>query len=346
MKALFIGGTGTISSAISRLAVESGWELFHLNRGNRKGEFKGVTQIECDIRVEEDAVIKDKIEKVLGKGKYFDVVADFIAFVPAHVQKDFNVFNGLCRQFFFISSASAYQKPLSSYLVTESTPLANPLWRYSRDKIACEEFLIEKYRECGFPVTIIRPSHTYDERSIPLGVHGKNGSWQVIKRMIEGKPVIIHGDGTSLWTLTHNSDFARAFVRLMGNIHAIGEAVHITSDESVTWNQIYQIIADALNVRLNAVHVASDFLEACSQGRYDFKGSLLGDKANSVVFDNTKLKRLVPDFCARVRADEGIKMTIANVLGSPKLQDEDAEFDEWCDTVIAAIQGAGDRFKA
>jgi len=340
MKALFIGGTGTISSAISRLAVELGWELYHLNRGSRKGEFAGVTQIECDIRNEDVSSIKEKIRKQAGAVKRFDVVADFIGFVPEHVQKDFDLFNGLCGQYVFISSASAYQKPLSSYLVTESTPLSNPLWRYSRDKIACEELLTQKYRECGFPVTIIRPSHTYDERSVPLGVHGKNGSWQVLKRMLDEKPVIIHGDGTSLWTLTHNDDFARAFVRLAGNIHAIGEAVHITSDESLTWNQIYQIIADALNVQLKAAHVSSEFLDECSGGKYDFKGSLLGDKSNSVVFDNSKLKRLAPGFCAAVRVDEGIRKTIANVLSNPQLQKEDPEFDEWCDRVIAAVQNA------
>jgi nucleoside-diphosphate-sugar epimerase len=340
MKALFIGGTGTISSAISRLAVELGWELYHLNRGSRKGEFAGVTQIECDIRNEDVSSIKEKIQKAAGAVKRFDVVADFIGFVPEHVQKDFNVFNGICGQYIFISSASAYQKPLSSYLVTESTPLSNPLWRYSRDKIACEELLTQKYRECGFPITIVRPSHTYDERSVPLGVHGKNGSWQVLKRMIDGKPVIIHGDGTSLWTMTHNSDFARAFVRLAGNIHAIGEAGHITSDESVTWNQIYQIIADALNVQLKAAHISSEFLDECSGGEYDFKGSLLGDKSNSVVFDNSKLKRLAPGFCAQVRVDEGIRKTITHVLSNPRLQNEDPEFDEWCDRVIAAVQSA------
>ena len=340
MKVLFIGGTGTISSAISRMGLELGWELFHLNRGSRKGEFAEVTQIDCDVRTESASSIREKLEKLIGPGKKFDVAADFIGFVPEHVQKDFDIFNGLCGQYIFISSASAYQKPPSSYLVTESAPLSNPLWGYSRDKIACEEFLIKRYRECGFPVTIVRPSHTYDERSVPLGVHGKNGSWQVIKRMIDGKPVIIHGDGTSLWTLTHNSDFARAFVRLAGNIHAIGEAVHITSDESVTWNQIYQIIAGALNVQLKAAHICSDFLDECSCGQYDFKGSLLGDKSNSVVFDNAKLKRLAPGFFARVRADEGIKKTIANVLAHPQLQKEDAEFDEWCDRVIAAVQNA------
>ena len=336
MKVLFIGGSGIISSAITRLVAKTGWEVYHLNRGNRKGEFENVTHIQCDIRTENDDAVRGKLEKALGGQKRFDVVADFIAFVPDHVQKDFRIFNGLCKQFIFISSASAYQKPLSSYLITESTPLANPYWQYSRDKIACEDFLMQKYRECGFPITIIRPSHTYDERSVPLGVHGSKGSWQVLKRMIEGKQVIIHGDGTSLWTMTHNSDFARAFVRLMGNIHAVGEALHITSDESVTWNQIYQIIADALNVELKAVHIASYFLDEYSGGRYDFRGSLIGDKANTVVFDNTKLKRLVPGFCAVIRIDEGIKMTIANVLTHTELQNEDAEFDEWCDKVIAA----------
>jgi len=195
-----------------------------------------------------------------------------------------------------------------------------------------------QYRECGFPVTIIRPSHTYDERSVPLGVHGNKGSWQVIKRMIEGKPVIIHGDGTSLWTMTHNSDFARAFAGLMGNIHAIGEAVQITSDESLTWNQIYQAIAAVLNVPLKAVYMPSDFLAQCSN--YDFTGGLIGDKANSVVFDNTKLKRLVPGFCAHVRFDQGIRETIAYVLAHKDCQTEDPEFDAWCDRIIAAREKA------
>jgi len=342
MKALFIGGTGTISSAITRHALELGWELYHLNRGNRKTEFAGVRQIECDVRNESASSIKEKLLKIAGAG--FDVAADFIGFVPEHVQKDFEILNGICGQYIYISSASAYQKPLSSYLVSESTPLSNPLWRYSRDKIACEEYLMQKYRESGFPVTIVRPSHTYDERSVPLGVHGKNGSWQVLKRMLDGKEVIIHGDGMSLWTMTHNSDFARAFVRLAGNIHAVGEAVHITSDESVSWNQIYSVIAGALGVRLKAVHIASEFLDECSGGAYDFKGSLLGDKANSVVFDNSKLKRLAPGFCAAVRVDEGIKKTVANVLSNLQLQKEDPEFDEWCDRVISAVKSAQDGF--
>jgi nucleoside-diphosphate-sugar epimerase len=289
--------------------------------------------------------IKEKLIKALGKDKQFDVVVNFIAFVPEHLQKDFDIFNGLCRQYIFISSASAYQKPLSSCFVTESTPLSNPYWQYSRDKIACEDFLNQKYRETGFPVTIVRPSHTYDERKVPIGVHGNNGSWQVLKRMLAGKPVIIHGDGSSLWTLTHNRDFAFAFSRLMGNIHAIGETIHITSDESVTWNQIYQIIACALNVELKAVHVSSSLLADLSDGLYDFRGSLIGDKANSVIFDNSKLKRLVPDFVATKRFDQGVREVIENVLANKELQVEDAEFDKWCDKVIAAMDNAVEAVK-
>jgi len=347
MKVLFIGGTGTISSAITRLSSRLGWEVFLLNRGKRKSEFDGknITHIECDIRAEDEKTVREKLEKAIGRGNKFDSAAEFFAFVPDHVKKDFNILEGLCKQYIFISSASAYQKPLSSYRITEATPLSNPLWQYSRDKIACEEFLMQKYRECGFPITIVRPSHTYDERSVPLGVHGSKGSFQVLKRMMDGKPVIIHGDGTSLWTLTHNSDFASAFVRLMGNIHAIGESVNITSDESVTWNQIYQVIAGALNVPLKAVYAASDFLDECSQSKYDFKGSLLGDKANTVVFDNAKLKQLAPGFCAQVRVDEGIKMTVASVLANKEYQQEDPEFDEWCDKVIASLVLAKTGFK-
>jgi nucleoside-diphosphate-sugar epimerase len=338
MKVLFIGGTGTISTAISKRVLELGWELFLLNRGNRNKELGAagkLTEISCDIRAEDEAAIAGKIKAALersGAGR-FDVVADFIAFTQDHVEKDYRIFGGICDQYFFISSASAYQKPLASYLITESTPLANPFWQYSRNKIACEDFLLSKYRENGFPITIIRPSHTYDERSVPLGLHGKNGSWQVVKRMLDGKPVIIHGDGTSLWTMTHNSDFAWAFTGLMGNIHAIGEAVQITSDETLNWNQIYEAIAGALGVELKAVHISSDFLSQC--GPYDSRGGLIGDKSNSVVFDNTKLKRLVPDFCASVRFDMGVREVVSYVLSHKELQQEDPEFDAWCDRVIA-----------
>ena len=332
MKVLFIGGTGTISMAISRLLLSQGHTLYLLNRGNRNTGLSG-NLIELKADINDEAAVSDLIRDL-----DFDVVADFIAFVPEQLNRDYRLFGGKTRQFIYISSASAYQKPLSDYRVSEGTPLANPYWEYSRNKIAGEDYLMRLYREEGFPVTIIRPSHTYDERSVPLGVHGKNGSYSVIQRMQEGRPVIIHGDGTSLWTLTHNSDFARAFVGLMGNVHAIGEAVQITSDESLTWNQIYGIIADSLGVKLNAVHVSSEFLDAC--GDYDFAGSLLGDKANTVVFDNGKLKRLVPGFTATVRADQGIRDTIAYVLSHPECQRQDPEFDSWCDRVINALDAA------
>lgn len=332
MKVLFIGGTGTISMAISRLLLSQGHTLYLLNRGSRNTGLSGdLIEVKADIN--DEAAVAALISDLK-----FDVVADFIAFVPEQLERDYRLFREKTKQFIYISSASAYQKPLSDYRINEGTPLANPYWEYSRNKIAGEEYLMKLYREEGFPVTIVRPSHTYDERSIPLGAHGEKGSFSVIKRMLEGKPVIIHGDGTSLWTITHNSDFAKGFVGLMGNIHAIGEAVQITSDESVTWNQIYQIIADALHVKLNAVHVASEFLDACSD--YDFAGSLLGDKANTVVFDNSKLKRLVPGFTATVRPDQGIRSTIEYVLSHPECQVEDPEFDDWCDRVIEALEEA------
>ncbi|MDR1099727.1 MAG: NAD-dependent epimerase/dehydratase family protein, partial [Treponema sp.] len=279
MKALFIGGTGTISTAISQKLPERGWELWLLNRGNRNGVLpQGVREIRCDISNEAEAA--KKLE-----GLSFDVVADFIVKLPEQAERDYRLFRGKTGQYIFISSASVYQKPLADYRVTESTPHANPYWEYSQKKIACEDFFLKKYRDEGFPVTVVLPSHTYDERSVPLGVHGAKGSWQVIKRIRDGKKVIIHGDGSSLWTMTFHTDFAEGFIGLMGNIHALGETVHITSDESLTWNQIYLAIASDLGVGLKAVHVSSDFLHHA--GPYDFRGGLTGDKANSVVFDNS-----------------------------------------------------------
>lgn len=333
MKALFIGGTGTISLAITRLlAQDPQWELYLLNRGNRNGELpEGVKTIQADIR--DEAAVNRALE-----GMTFDCVCDFIAFVPEEVQRDIRLFGGKTKQFIYISSASAYQKPLNDYLITESTPLRNPYWEYSRGKIACEECLMNAFRQTGFPVTIVRPSHTYDERNVPVGVHGGKTSWQVLKRIREGKPVIIQGDGTTLWTITHNSDFARGFAGLMGNIHAIGESYHITSDESVTWNQIYGIIADELGMELKAYHVASEFLHAA--GPYDYRGGLIGDKANTVVFDNSKIKRAVPGFTCTVRADQGLRQTIRHILANPHLQREDPDFDRWCDRVIEALENA------
>lgn len=338
MKALFIGGTGTISMAITRaLAQNPDWELYLINRGNRQDEIpSNVKVIKADVNDEED--IKKKLE-----GMNFDCVCDFIGFVPAQVERDYRIFKDKTKQYMYISSASAYNKPCSSHNITEGTALANPYWEYSRNKILCEQFLMEKYQKEGFPVTIIRPSHTYDERNIPLGVHGPKGSWQVAKRMLEGKPVIIHGDGTSLWTMTYNADFAKGFIGLMGNVHAIGEAFQITSDESLTWNQIYKSLADALGVELNAIYVPSAFLaEICD---FDYEGSLLGDKANSVVFDNTKIKKIVPEFTCTTRFDQGVRKVVDYCLAHKECQIEDPEFDAFCDKLVEVMDNAKKAFK-
>ena len=337
MKILFIGGTGTISMAITRLLAEQGHELYLLNRGNRNaGLPENVKSIIADIGNEEETA--KKLE-----GMSFDCVGEFIGFVPSQLERDYRLFKDKTKQFIYISSASAYQKPPKSYVITEETPLENPYWEYSRNKKACEDYLMERYRNDGFPVTIVRPSHTYDERSVPLGVHGNGGSWQVVKRIKEGKPVIIHGDGSSLWTITHNSDFAKAYAGLIGNPKAIGEAFHITSDESVPWNDIYKAIADALGVELKPYYVASQTLADMSD--YDYVGGLIGDKANSVVFDNSKIKSLVPEFKAEISAKEGIRMTVEYILEHPEYQNDDAEFDQWCDKVIAALEKAKEGFR-
>lgn len=333
MKILFIGGTGTISSAITRALVDKGEDVWLLNRGNRNDEFKGKVKelIVKDVNDENEVLNVLKDEK-------FDVVCDFIGFVKSQIERDYRIFAGRTNQYMYISSASAYDKPCRDYVITEGTSLSNPYWKYSRDKIECEEFLMKMYRENNFPVTVIRPSHTYCEREVPLGVHGKNGSYQVLKRMLEEKPVIIHGDGTSLWTMTHNSDFAKGFIGLMNNPKAIGEAFQITSDETLTWNQIYETVAKALNVELNAYYVSSSFLAGA--GDFDFEGSLLGDKANSVVFDNTKLKRAVPGLSMNVRFEEGVKKTVDYVLSHEECKKEDPEFDAWCDRVIEFLEKA------
>lgn len=337
MRALFIGGTGTISTAIvKQLTSMPSWEVWLLNRGNRAGVVpENAHQIIADIN--DEATVAEKIKDLT-----FDVVCEFIGFHLEDVERDYRLFKDKTKQYIYISSASAYHKPAASYIISEGTTLANPHWQYSRDKIVSEEFLMRKYREEGFPVTIVRPSHTYDERNIPLGVHGKNGFWQVIKRMMDGKPVIIQGDGTSLWTLTFNTDFAVGYISLMGNRHAIGEAFQITGDETLTWNQIYETIADALNVKLKAYHVASEYLAAVGDKYgYDFEGSLIGDKSVSVVFDNSKLKRLAPDMRTQVRFDQGVRIALDYVLSHPgECQKEDPEFDDWCDRVIAAIEAS------
>ena len=340
-KALIIGGTGTISTAVVKQLVNScEWEVWVLNRGNRADAVpQGVHSIRADINDEESVV------RSVGN-QIFDSVCEFIGFERSQAERDVRLFSGRCRQYLFISSASAYHKPCADYRITEGTALANPYWEYSRKKIACEEYLMEMYRTQGFPVTIVRPSHTYDERKVPVGLHGKKGSFQVLKRMMEGKPVIIHGDGTSLWTLTFNTDFATGYTGLMGNRHAIGEAFQITSDESLTWNQIYHTIADALGVELKAYHVSSGVLsEAGKAYGYSFEGELTGDKAATVVFDNRKLKRTVPDMKTTVRFDQGVRICIDYILSHPECRIEDPEFDRWCDQVIEAQEKAKEAFR-
>ncbi len=340
MKALFIGGTGTISMAIVRkLAEDPSREVWLLNRGNRKAEVPAnVHQIVANI-YDEEATAK------LLEGMEFDVVSEFIAFDVKAVERDYRLFKGKTKQYIFISSASAYNKPAASYVITEGTTLANPYWEYSRNKIACEEFLMKKYREEGFPVTIVRPSHTYDERNLPLGIHGNKGFYQVIKRMLFGKRIIIQGDGSSLWALTFNTDFAVGFVGLMGNRHAIGEAFQITGDEILTWDQIYKTIAEALGVELKACHVSSEFLsDVGAKCGYDFRGSLLGDKAVSVVFDNSKLKKLVPDMKTTIPFHKGVRIALDYVLSHPENYEEDPDFDRFCDRVLEIVDKAKQEF--
>ncbi len=340
MKILIIGGTGTISSAITRQLAAEGHDLWLLNRGNRKSELpQNVRLVTGDINE-----CPEDVEAKLG-GETFDAVCEFIGFVPEQVERDIRLFSGRTRQYVYISSASAYNKPARQYVITEGTTLANPYWEYSRNKIACEDLLMQEYRKNGFPVTIVRPSHTYCERGVPVGVHGKKGSWQVLKRMIDGKPVIVHGDGSSLWTMTWNEDFAKGFIGLLGNPHAIGEAFQITSDESLTWNQIYQCVADALGVEFKPYHVASDFLAAIAPPAYDLAGGLLGDKAVTVAFDCSKLKRAVPGFKATTRFDQGVRRTVAYIMEHPELQIEDPEFDTWCDRVIDALENTRKSFR-
>ena len=340
MKVLFIGGTGTISSAITRqLAAREDCQLYLINRGTHADEVPAnVTTITVDIN--DEAAVAQKLE-----GMCFDSVCDFIGFVPEQLERDYRLFKGRTRQFMYISSASAYAKPARSYIINEGTALVNPYWQYSRNKIACEDLLMKYYREEGFPVTIIRPSHTYCERSVPVAVHGLKGSWQVLKRMLEGKQVIVHGDGESLWTLTNNEDFARGFIGLIGNPHAIGEAFQIMGDETLTWNQIYRTVADALGVEFKPYYVSSSYIDAIAPEGYDMAGNLIGDKAVSVVFDCSKLKRAVPDFVTRVPFAVGCRRAVKHILAHPELQQEDPQFDAWCDKVIATLEEAKKAFR-
>lgn len=329
MKALFIGGTGIISTAVSRLAVEHGIELTLLTRGEHHADVPaGTKTIRGDIN--DSAAMQKALE-----GNAFDVVADWVAYMPHDVERDIELFRGKTRQYIFISSASAYQKPPAHYVITETTPLSNPYWEYSRNKIACEERLLRSHREEAFPVTIVRPSLTYGDTQIPLAMNSWTKPWTIVERMLQGKRVIVPGDGTSLWVITHNSDFAKAFVGLMGNERAVGGAFQITSDEVRTWDYYYNVVAEALGVKAHIVHIPSDFIVACAP---EMEGTLIGDKSVSCVFDNSKIRDMVPDYRATTSFAEGIRRTLAFFKADPQRQVVDKEYDSLCDKLIAAYE--------
>ena len=331
MKILFIGGTGIISSACAELAAARGHELFLVNRSMSKKVSlpEGATVLQADIYTEEARLAGPLADH------HFDAVVDYIAFHPNDIERDLRLFRGRTDQFVFISSASAYQKPVRDYLITEETPLENPYWEYSRNKIACEERLMHAYRAEGFPVTIIRPSHTYGPTQIPFGVSSWMHPWTVIDRMKRGQKVIVPGDGTSLWVLTWNEDFAKGLVGLLGNPKALGEAFQITSDEVLSWDQIHLEAYRALGLKPNVIHIPSDLIAV-----YDphALGSLVGDKANSVVFDNNKIKRFVPDYACEVKWAEGVRRSLAWFEAHPEYQTIDQQTNSVWDRIVTAYE--------
>jgi nucleoside-diphosphate-sugar epimerase len=330
MKILFIGGSGIISRAVTQQTVAAGHELWLLNRGKHR-------TVEGTRTLVADMADLDGVRAAL-RGHAWDVVVDWIAFGPADVRRDIELFRETTRQYFFISSASAYQKPLAHYLITESTPLANPHWDYSRSKIAGEEELQKAHQAFGFPGVIIRPSLTYGDDQIPLVLNAWQQPWTAIDRMQRGAPLIIPGDGTSLWTITHNSDFAQGLVGLFGNPATLGHAFHITSDEALTWNQIFQLTAEAAGVKHpKFLHIPSDFIISCVPS---VEGTLLGDKAVSAVFDNTKIKRFVSGFAAKTLFAQGIRRTLAWFEADPARQQVDAELNRRWDKLTAAYETA------
>ncbi len=323
MKVLFIGGSGIISSACSALAVERGIDLYLLNRGKTslRPIPEAVHVITADIR--DPAATAEALRE-----HTFDVVVDWITFTPEQVTIDLNLFRGRVGQYIFISSASAYRKPPARLPITEETPLDNPFWEYSRNKIACEETLMAAHRDEGFPATIVRPSHTYDCTLLPF-----RGGYTLIDRLRHGKPLLVHGDGTSLWTLTHHRDFARAFIGLLGEPRAIGEAFHITSDEWLTWNEIARLLGAAAGVAARIAHVPS---EAVARFDPDWGDSLLGDKSHCAIFDNSKIRTIVPDFAAEIPFADGAREIVDWYDANPIRQRVDPFFDEQMDRIIAA----------
>jgi nucleoside-diphosphate-sugar epimerase len=323
MRVLFIGGTGIISSACSELALERGIELHLLLRGQSPRPIpKGAKVLSGDIR---DAA---SAKKAIGNLQ-FDSVVNFINFVPEHIQADIELFSGRTRQYVFISSASAYKKPVDNWPITESTPLHNPHWGYSRNKIACEELLIKAYRERGFPATIVRPSHTYDKTLLPFDPY--RSGYTVLKRLQQNKPIVVHGDGSSLWVLTHHKDFAKGFVPLLAHPASIGEAFHITSDEVLTWDQIFTAVAHAAGVEPRIVHVPSDII---AKEHPDWGAGLLGDKTHSVIFDNSKIKRFVPDYVATIPFARGAEEIVRFYADNPSFEPLSPSVDTLMDRLV------------
>jgi nucleoside-diphosphate-sugar epimerase len=333
MKILFIGGTGIISSACADLCVARGHELFILNRSLSKKYPvpQGATVLRADVYTDEARLAR------LLDGHRFDAVVDYLAFTVNDIERDLRLFRGKTDQFVFISSASAYQKPVRNYIITERTPLENPYWEYSRNKIACEDRLLFAYLEEGFPVTIIRPSHTYGLSQIPLCVSSWQHPWTLIDRMKRGQKVIVPGDGTSLWVLTWNADFAKGLVGLLGNKRAIGETFQITSDQVLSWDLIHLEAYKALGVEPNIIHIPSELIGAYHP---DSLGSLIGDKSNSVVFDNSKIKRFVPEYSCEVTWAEGIRRSLEWFEAHPEFQTIDYEMNSIWDGIVAAYQRA------
>lgn len=325
---LFVGGTGVISATAAQRAVALGHRLTILNRGRSTRPVpEGVETLHADVR--DVSAVQEALA-----GREFDAVADFITYKPDQAKASLDLFAGRTGQYVFISSASAYQKPPTGLPIRESTPLKNPFWQYSRDKIACEELFYEAYREQDFPLTVVRPSHTYDRTKIAMV-----GGWTDIHRMRAGLPVMVHGDGTSLWTLTHSKDFAKAFVGLLGRPQAVGESYTITSDEYLPWNQIYQLFSRAAGVpEPELVHVASETIAAHSD---ELGPNLLGDRSHSVVFDNTKIKSLVPNYCATIPFADGAREIVNWYDANPGLQVVNQQFMDLSDQLIGwARRGA------
>lgn len=323
MKVLFIGGTGTISSACIEQAVRRGIEVYVYNRGTHNEELpKAVKTIKGDIR---DRQLTDQMLKEYT----FDAVVNWVAFIPEHTAQDVELFSGRTGQYIFISSASAYAKPPAGTFVTEGTQLGNPFWQYSRDKIACEELLLSAWREEGFPVTIVRPSHTYGDKMIP-SIFDRGPT--IVDRLRRGMEVIVPGDGTNRWTLTHNSDFAKAFTGLLGNPAAIGEAYHITSGEALTWDQIHHVVATRLGVEAKIVHIPADLI--CRMYP-EFTGPLKGDKIHTALFDNTKIKRLVPEFICSTPFHLGVEGALRRLEAHPEENQVDQELNRKLDDILA-----------